>query len=211
MARRIYDVSRPVSERLPVWPSDPPVELKLLTGGDGTVPVVRHLSFSSHAGTHVDPPAHFIVGGRTVEQLSLETLIGPAWLIHYAGDRHITAADLDAAGIPDGVTRLLVRTRNSERAVNAGFDPEYLALSLDAARWVLDRGIRLVGVDGPSVAPLGDEMLPVHVALLGAEVILLESLMLAEVEPGAYDLICLPLPVVAGDGAPARTVLVSEA
>jgi arylformamidase len=173
-------------------------------------PAFSRISFSSHVGTHVDPPAHYLAGGRTADQLPLDLLLGPAWLIYLPEPGPITAAMLQAAKIPAGVRRLLVRTRNSDRpdAAQPAFDEDFVALSTDAAEWVTARDIRLVGIDGPGIGPFGEESTPVHLALLAEGVIALEGLNLAGVTPGAYELICLPLLIEGGDGAPARVLLI---
>jgi arylformamidase len=201
-------VTLPLSERLAVWPGDPPVGVARL--GEG-LPAVSALSMSSHAGTHVDAPAHFIRGGATVDALPLEILVGRAWVAHWPGPGPITAAAMATAGIPQGAERLLIRTDNSNRA-DAGvpFDPGFVALAADAADWLLVRGVRLVGIDGPSIEPFIAPGEPVHRALLAAGVVIVEGLALAEIAAGAYELICLPLRIAGCDGAPARVVLMRD-
>jgi arylformamidase len=146
-----------------------------------------------------------------VDELPLDVLIGPAWVAHIPGTQTISAANLDAASIPADITRLLIRTDNSARATASLFATmEFAALATDAKDWLLDRRVRLVGIDGPSVElPISPEA-PVHRALLGAGVIVVEGLDLAEVAPGTCQLICLPLRIAAGDGSPARVVLVRD-
>lgn len=215
MNRQIIDISQTLSARTPVWPGDPEVEVVSLRDATPEQEAsadppsfVSRLTLSTHAGTHVDPPAHFIPGAPTVDAMSLDTLIGPAWVAHVAGPGPVSAAQLEAAGIPAGTTRLLLRTDNSERDHSA-FDPHFVAIGLDAAHWLLAQGVRLVGIDGPSIEPFRNP--PghrVHRALLPAGVILLEGLRLAAVAAGAYELVCLPLSIAQGDGAPARAVLV---
>jgi arylformamidase len=195
-----------------VWPGDPPVVVDHLAGETTSSPAFSRLSFSSHVGTHVDPPAHYLPGGRTVDQLPLDLLLGPAWLIYLPDSGPITAVMLQAANIPAGVKRLLVRTRNSDwpDPVQPVFDENFVALSTDAAEWATARGIRLVGIDGPGIGPYGEESTLVHQILLNAGVIPLEGLNLAGVEPGPYDLVCLPMLIEAGDGAPARVLLLRD-
>lgn len=207
MKRTFIDISQPLRTGLPVWPGDPPVAIARLGAG---LPAVSELRLGTHVGTHVDPPAHFIAGAATVDQLPLDALVGPAWVTHIAGPEPITAQALARADIPLATSRLLLRTGNSERA-SATFDPEYVALVPDAAAWLLARHIRLIGIDAPSIEPFDAAGEPVHRMLLAAGVIIVEGLALADVEPGAYELICLPLRIEGGDGAPARVVLVREA
>ncbi len=204
----IYDISLPISNDLPVWPGDPTVRIVR----DDSLPAVSEITLSSHTGTHVDAPAHFIAGGATVDQLPLDALVGPAWVVYLPGPGPITADQLAAADIPDGPIRLLLRTDNSGRnALVWAFETDFVALAPDAADWLLARGIRLVGIDAPSIEPLITRGDPVHHTLLGAGVVIVENLDLTDVAPGAYRLACLPLRIVGGDGAPARAILIREA
>lgn len=207
MPRTFIDVTLPFSDRLPVWPGDPPITI--LSSRD-TLPRLTQLCTGSHAGTHVDAPAHFIGGGVTVDALPLETLIGPAWVAHLPGLAAITAAALDRAGIPPATARVLIRTDNSARPITPAFDPNFIALTADAAEWLLAHGVRLVGLDAPSADPFTAVDAPVHRRLLAAGLVFIENLRLGGAAPGAYELICLPLPLLDGDGAPARAVLVRE-
>ena len=206
MPRTLIDVTLPISDKLPVWPGDPPVHVTRVSDG---LPMVSGLSMSVHAGTHVDAPAHFLPGGVGVDALPLDVLIGPAWVARFAGRGPLTAGMLAEAAIPAGTVRLLICSANSDR-IGEGFDPDFVALAPDAAGWLLDHGVRLVGIDGPSVEVYAAPGDPAHRALLAAGVIIVENLALAGVAPGAYDLICLPLPIVGCDGAPARVVLVTS-
>lgn len=203
MKSTLIDISQPLRSGLPVWPGDPPLEIARL--GE-ELPSVSHLSLGTHAGTHVDPPAHFIAGAATVDELSLDVLVGDAWLARIGGPGPITAAELERADIPPATARLLLCTDNASRPATA-FDPDYVALAPDAAQWLLTRGVRLVGIDAPSIEPFDSPGEPVHHLLLAAGVAIVEGLVLGHVLPGAYELICLPLLVRGGDGAPARVVL----
>jgi arylformamidase len=143
-----------------------------------------------------------------VDALPLDVLIGPAWVVRFAGRGPLTASKLAGAAIPTDTVRLLIRSDNSDSVVEA-FNPDFVALALDAAAWVLDRGFRLVGIDGPSIEAYDAPGDPVHRVLLAAGVIIVENLALADVAPGSYELSCLPLPIAGCDGAPARVVLAS--
>jgi arylformamidase len=201
---RYVDLTRPLSAATPVWPGDPAVRLTVAAEH----PLVHHIALGSHSGTHLDAPRHLFPEGAGLSDLALADLIGPVWVVDLnaipAGGL-ITAADLAAAGIPEASERLLIRTRSS--AVTAHFAPDYVALAPDAADWLCSRGFRLVGIDGPSVDPFDSADLPAHRILLGAGIPLLEYLQLAEASTGNGRLICLPLPLTSGDGAPVRAVL----
>ncbi len=192
-----------------MWPGDTPVVINRSYG----VSTVSELRLSSHVGTHVDAPAHFLRGRGTVDGMTPDVLIGPAWLVALPDIDIVTADDLEAAGVPAGTERLLIATRNSRlwqqryAADRLEFDPAFVSLHSSAAEWLVRRNIRLLGVDAPSIDPFGTQTFPVHHTLLGADVAIIENLALAGVAPGAYRLICLPLLYQGGDGAPARVVL----
>ena len=202
-ASRFIDITLPLSPATPVWPGDAAVAVHRSEG----VAVVSELRLSSHAGTHVDAPAHFIRNGGAVDGIALDTLVGPAWVAAIAGAAVVTGELLARAGIPPATERLLVATDNSRASPPAVFDPAFVAFDRSAVDWLLARPIRLVGVDGPSVDPFANNEFHAHRALLSAGVVIVENLALQGVEPGAYRLICLPLRVEGGDGAPARVVL----
>lgn len=190
------DISLPIGPEMPVWPGDPRVVVEPISRvEDGDVAAVSRLALGTHTGTHVDPPAHFVPGGLTVDGLPLELLVGPAVVIDAAGGAPIDARLLEALGVPPGTARLLLRTQAATGLV-----------TLDGAEWLVDRGVRLVGVDTLSIEPETDDY-PVHRVLLGGGVIIVEGLDLTAAPPGPYELLCLPLRVAGGDGAPARAVL----
>lgn len=210
---RIYDISLTISPDLPVWPGDPSVDLHQTAFMDHGDPCnLTFLALNVHAGTHLDAPHHFMNDYRTVESLPLEVLTGPAYVVHYQDDVEAITADLlEATAIPAGATRLLFRTRNSQlwQAGEWEFKTDFVAVSVDGAGWLVQHGIKLVGVDYLSVAPFGAGE-PTHKILLGAGVVAVEGLDLSEVEQGSYDLYCLPLKLLGSDGAPARAILVGE-
>lgn len=199
----IYDVSLPVSPELVRWPGDPAVEVARF----GSEVQVSRWTLGSHAGTHVDAPRHFSAGPGTVDTLDPSVLIGPCRVL-YLPEVPLITADLLRAHTLAGVTRLLLRTRNSERwrTDTTTFHEDFTALLPDAAELLVEIGIRLIGIDALSIEPYdGDGR--VHHTLLRAEVIPLEGLYLAEVPPGDYHLLCAPLKLMAADGAPARVFL----
>ena len=170
---------------------------------------VSRLDMGAHTGTHVDAPAHFVPGGSGVDSLDLNVLVGPAAVIHAPNTDALSADVLAGLGIPAGTERLLFRTRNSERWAcdERELDEDFVAITEDGARWLVARGVRLVGVDSLSVGPYADTV-PTHQVLLRAGVIAVEGLNLSGVEPGVYQLVCLPLKIVGADGAPARAILI---
>jgi arylformamidase len=209
----IYDISLTLSPKLPTWPGDPPLELELSESMDRGAHVnVTKISTSVHVGTHVDAPHHFLNDRRTVEQLSLEVLTGPCYVAQLPdGIEAITAEVLERTEITSEMKRVLFGTRNSHwwAKGESAFQTDFVAITEDGAEWLVERGIRLVGVDYLSVAPYGDSE-PTHKAFLRAGVVLVEGLNLANIMRGFYDLYCLPLKIAGCDGAPARAILVQS-
>jgi arylformamidase len=206
----IFDISLTISPGLPVWPGDPAIQLQQVSFMDkGDVCNVSYLAMGVHAGTHVDAPHHFLNDKRTVENLDLDVMTGQAFLIEFGIEVNAISFEiLDGASIPVGVERLLIKTRNSEiwaRGENK-FIERFVAIVQDGAEWLVQRGIKLVGVDYLSVAPFG-EGVPTHRILLEAGIIALEGLNLSSVSHGYYELYCLPLKLKGSDGAPARVIL----
>jgi len=207
---KIHDITLPITPDMPVWPGDLGVSRELVSTIESGDPAnVSHLSLGAHTGTHVDAPFHFIPGGETLDQVSLDNFVGPAFVIEIPGVDIVTGADLRQTKIPAGTARLLVKTRNSEiwRRGEKTFQTDFVALSPDAAQYMVDLGIKLVGIDYLSIAPYKSSR-PTHEILLGAGVAILEGIDLSAIVPGQYTLYCLPLKLVGADGAPARAILV---
>jgi len=206
----VWDISLLVSESLPVWPGDPAIRIRQVTSlAHGDAATVSHLDLGAHTGTHVDAPGHFVPGGGGVDALALEALIGPVWVACVPDVEAISAEVLAGLNIPPGTHRLLLRTRNSTLWARGviEFALDFVALTEDGARWLVASGVRLVGVDYLSVGPF-DDPAPVHRVLLSAGVLIVEGLDLSRIETGAYCLVCLPLKLLAADGAPARAILI---
>ena len=214
-ADRMIDVTLGIAPDMLVWPGNPGVEVepnqRIANGDEANVSELR---IGTHTGTHVDPPAHFVEGAPAIDRVPLEALIGPATISDLRRvERPIGRADLDGLGLPEGVERLLLRTDNSDlwrRPRPIEFPGDYACLSPEGATWIVEQGIRLIGVDFLSVERRGSPGHPVHHALLENGVVIVEGLDLGEVEPGEYDLVCLPLRILDGDGGPARAVLIER-
>jgi len=209
---RIHDISVPIHPGLPVWPGDPPIELERIAKiSEGKNANVSRLACSVHIGTHVDAPVHFLDGEAPVERLPLEALIGRAFVADLRSAEVVDAGALEATKIPAEAERLLLRTRNSEYwAQGVGsFQEDFVGVDESGARWIAERGIKLVGADYLSVAPYGQSR-PTHKVLLQDGIVIVEGLNLSGVEAGWYTLSCLPLLLQGSDGAPARAVLIEE-
>lgn len=203
------DVSVPLSPDLPVWPGAPKVSFqRLLDIENGDIANDTNISLNVHTGTHVDAPFHFVSSGYTVEQMPLDILMGAATVVDVSDVETITVDVLENLALSADTKRLLFRTRNSQlwEQANHTFDENFVALTAEAAQWIADQGIRLVGVDYMSVQRFHDGP-ETHLNLLKAEVTVIESLNLANVSAGEYELICLPMKLAGVEGAPARVVL----
>lgn len=213
--KRPIDVSLALSHALPVWPGDPPITITPASRvADGDVANVSRLELGTHTGTHCDPPHHFLDDGRTVDQLDLAVLLGPALLLDLTAVRGaVGAADLDRAGVPPGTERLLLKTANSRRWATGSttFDRDFVGLAPDGARWLVEHGVRLVGIDALSIERFDTTPdYPVHHLLLGAAIVVVEGLDFSRVGAGRYTFLFLPLKIAGGDGAPGRAVLVAD-
>lgn len=208
----IYDVSVPLSPNLPVWTGENKLtithKLKMSEGADANV---THLAMSSHTGTHIDAPLHFVDGGKTTEEIPLEKLIGECEVVGFFGKRKITAEDLSKKfSDRKPAEKLLFKTDNSKLWEYPAHDfyLDYCALTLDAAQWCVDHDVHLVGIDYLSIQLYSDPN-DTHVVLLSNEVVIVENLDLREVGEGNYRLVCLPLKVKGVEGTLARAILES--
>ena len=191
----IIDVSVPIRPGMVTYPGDPEVRLERVSSiAEGAVANISRLDFGVHSGTHVDAPLHFIDGAPGAEALPIDVLVGPC----------VVVDGLDAEVAP-GTERVLFKTSNSRLWERDEFSEDSVKLGGDAAQVLVDKGVRLVGIDYLSI---GDE--EAHHALLEAGVVAIEGLDLGAVEPGEYRLVCAPLKLVGSDGAPARVLLLRD-
>ncbi|HEV2519622.1 MAG TPA: cyclase family protein [Thermoplasmata archaeon] len=202
------DISMPLGPSTPSYPGDPPIRIEsVYSTARGAQFNVSVLEMGTHSGTHVDPPSHFLPGRANLDQIDLAALNGPCRVVRVPeGQSSIFPSDLTA--IPEGTDRVLFQTSNSARwARGEGFFPDFVDLSPPAARELIERRVRLVGIDALSVESDPTVSFPVHRALLGAGIVLLEGLLLSEVVRPDYILRCLPLRIQGGDGGPCRAIL----
>ena len=206
---KIIDISVPLKTRMSTWPGSAGFKLvwsKTIQGGHNSNN--SSILSDSHIGTHIDAPLHFIENGMPVDNISLETLVGPCTVIYLQNIDKICADDLDKAGVLPDTKRLLLRTDNSKLwdGKHQNFNKDYIALDPDAAQWVVDKNIKTIGIDYLSIGRYINGV-STHKILLSAGIIVIEGLNLASVKPGDYELICLPLKVEGAEGAPARAIL----
>ncbi|MSQ32029.1 MAG: cyclase family protein [Dehalococcoidia bacterium] len=209
---RVIDISVAISSSMHIYPGDPAVEVQpasAISKGDSNNS--SRLVMGSHTGTHVDSPRHFIQDMLSVDKLPLDVLVGKAYVAEILTTTQIGVKDLEKAAIPPGTKRIIFKTVNSKLIWKAkDFQPDYISLSVDGAKWLLQMGVRLIGIDYLSIEQFKSPQHEVHHVLLEANVVILEGLNLTGVSPGEYTLCCLPLKISGGDGAPARTVLIEE-
>ena len=207
---KIYDVTFPISAKTPIYKGDPQVEITVahsIAGGDAAN--VSQICCGVHTATHVDAPNHFVEGGRRVHELDFDKLLGDCTVVELTEDamavepRHVE--NLAA------VERVLFKTRNSQfwNEPEKGFRQDFTYISPEAAQMLVEKNIKLVGIDYLSVEKFGSTDFLTHKTLLENEVVIVEGLDLRAVAAGDYELICLPLKYIGGtgDGAPARTIL----
>jgi arylformamidase len=207
----LIDITRSIHREMALYPGDPPVQITPVTTVERDGCAVSRLELSTHTGTHLDPPAHFIAGGLTVDQAPLDLLVGPARVVPVEPGA-ITPQRIEAMAL-QGVERVLFRTDGG--ACPPASDPPVQTedtchrawLCADTARLLAGLGLRLVGIDTLSVDPLEFPAVSAHHELLSRGVWILECLDLSHAPPGDYTLICLPLKIAGGDGAPARALL----
>ncbi len=202
------DVSIPIRPGMITWPGDPDVRLARTSSiASGAACNISELEFGVHAGTHIDAPIHFVDGAVGIEAVPLDVFVGRALVADARGvTGNLDAAAIRGLAIPAGTERVLFRTSNSELWSRPAFEPSFVAVTADGADALVALGVRLVANDYLSIAPFTDAV-PTHVTLLGAGVAILEGLDLRAVEPGWYDLVCLPLRIPGSDGGPTRAVV----
>jgi arylformamidase len=201
---KIIDVTVPLSRDVPTFPGDPPFDIRFKHRiADGDPFNGAEVTFGTHSGTHVDAPYHFLADGATVDQLPLEILMGKARVVELRAREKIERADLEALDLRDDI-RVLLKTRMSGQLRQPAFQEDFVYVTPDAATYLVQAGIKLVGIDYLSVEKFQTKD---YHALLGAGVVIIEGLDLSDVEPGEYDMTCLPLRIAGGDGAPARVIL----
>ncbi len=204
---KLIDVSVPLDASLPTYPGNTPYSLeavKRIARGDSSNVSTLHLS--AHSGTHVDAPRHFFDAAPGVDALPLDMLVGRARVIEVTSRAGVGVDDLAGVDLSEEL-RVLIRTPNSRLWGSAEFHQDYVGLREEGARFLVDRGIKVVGIDYLSVEEFKKPGAPAHHVLLGGGVIVIEGLNLRDVDPGVYEMFCLPLKAVASDGAPARVIL----
>lgn len=201
------DISVPIRDGMAHWPGDPPVRIERVQDIErGDSHTLSAMSVGSHTGTHIDAPAHFIKGGKTIDRMALSVLVGKARVLEIKDKESIKVAELDQFKIRRG-ERILFKTSNSALWSSDKFFEDFVFVSPEAAQFLADQGVKLVGVDYFSVGSYRRGGSLQHKVLLTAGICVIEGLNLSLVAPGSYNLVCLPLRLENGDGAPARVII----
>lgn len=202
------DINIPIHGEMLHWGRRPTFEM-VETIADGYASDVSRWLIGAHTGTHVDAPSHFVPGAASVDQIALESVVGPTRVLDLRHvEEEITDQHLVAAGA-EGAVRVLFRTRNSIDALTRDVKSDtWVGLAPSGAQWLVDHGVLFAGLDYMTMeAPAHTEEWPTHVILCGAGVVILENADLSEVEPGDYLMVCQPVPFEGREAAPAPTVL----
>ena len=197
---RILDISPLITEASPVYPGDAPLSLSFVRSSQVCVGT---LTMSAHLGAHVDAPQHLNRAGD-VSEIALTELIGPCQVIERIGKKVITAEDLPSRL---SARRVLIKTGFNRPCC---WTNEFSYLSADAVAFLIEQGVKMIGIDTPSIDPAEDERLPSHVLAIDAGILILENLELSAVQAGEYELIALPLKIKGLEASPVRAVLIDQ-
>jgi len=202
------DVSVALHSGMVHWPDNPPVRIeRMLDLEHGDAANVSRISMGSHTGTHMAAPLPFVREGKSLDEMPLDATIGRARVIEVGDPDSVKPADLHSHEIRSG-ERILFKTRNSALSwPSRAFIEDFVYVSQEAARYLAARNVRTIGIDYLSVGGFREDGVETHRALLEAGIWVVEGLDLSEVEPGEYELVCLPVKVRGSDGAPARAIL----
>ncbi len=203
VSRKWLDVSVPIYTGMVHFPDNPSIEIDtIMDVGKGDICTLSRMTMGTHTGTHIDAPKHFLPGGTGAEEVPLDNLIGPARVIEIKDPEAVKAEELRAHNLGSR-ERLLFKTSNSERCWKTSqFVPDFISIAEDAASYLASLNTLSVGIDYLSAGSP-----ETHRTLLGAGVVILEGLNLTGISQGRYELLCLPLKIVGGDGALARVLL----
>ncbi len=203
----LYDATLALHEKMAIFPGDPTFKMTPLfqttTGAKFNLSII---TMGTHTGTHVDPPAHYLTGGHTVDEIPLEILIGPGKILDLTGQPELNRDVLRSCDLK-GVTRVFFKTDNSPKLLEPDFHENYVSLTQDGATYLSESGIRMVGTDYFSIETYHSLAAEVHHTLLQAGILVVESLNLAHIPAGPCTIYCLPLKILGADGAPARVLV----
>lgn len=204
MSRRLWDISQPLRPGLPVWPGDTAfAQAGTWQMGQGSPVNVSAITMSTHSGAHADAPLHYAADAPDIASVDLAPFLGECVLVDARGAGPLIMPE----HLPDltGVERVLFRTFNA--FPHDAWVDETIAIAPQTVDALAAAGVRLVGLDGPSIDPQTSKTMDAHLAVLRHDIRVLEGLVLDTVPPGRYELIALPLAIIGGDASPVRAVL----
>lgn len=205
MTKKWIDISQPLRNEHAEWPGDTPFSYEVAFTKEMTGSVnIGKLTMSTHMGTHVDAPFHFNDEGETIDELPIDLYIGRARVIELENVTSVGRKELESIDF-GGAERILLKTEKREDLTV--FPSAFVTIEADLAPLLKERGVRLLGVDAPSVDAETSKALDAHHALYEYNVMILENIVLDEVTPGDYELIALPLRIVGAEGSPVRAVI----
>ena len=204
------DISYPLSKDMLHWPHDPippSVESNTFTPEDATITMTQ-MTINTHHGTHIDAPRHFFPEGKTIDDMPLGAIMGPARVIEIKDTVSIKTEELEAHNIQEG-ERILFKTINSSYYKKGKFVEDFVYISTEAAHYLKDKKVAVVGIDYQAVGSFKDRdnLIEVHKVLVGNGIWVIEAIDLSEVKAGNYEIICLPIKIAQGDAAQARAIL----
>lgn len=203
----LYDVTLPIQEGMITFPGDPLFKIEpFFERKKGDPFDLALMSMATHVGTHVDPPAHYLDNGYTVDQIPLDILVGPGIVLDMRGRPYVDREALVASAAGD-YDRVLFKTDNGPRLLESTFHEDYVYLTEDGASYLVEQGVRLVANDYLSIEKYRNPGAPVHTTLLKAGVLVVEGVNLLDVPAGPCEVYCLPLKIKGADGAPARVLI----
>jgi arylformamidase len=203
----LYDATLLLDDRIPTWPGEPGPQRELIKtiATDGAN--VSKLTLGVHSGTHIDAPCHFIPGAPGIDAWPIEALVGPGIVVDVGDADVISPAVLERLALPEGFARVLFKTKSGAWLGEPRFRSDFVYIEPEAARLLVARGARLVGIDYLSVEKFEAPGGPVHHIFLEAGVVIVEGVDLRAVPPGAYTVMALPIKLAGSDGAPTRLLL----
>ena len=205
--RTVFDVTRKIMNGMTVWPGDPGVSVfRSVSIKDGSDANVSRMDMGVHTGTHMDAPLHFIDGAKDMASLDIERFFGRVLVV--STDLEEIGAEVLEGHDLNGVKAVFFKTSSSTRDEKTPFWTAFPALTEGCASFLVEKGIKTVGIDYLSVELSCENRFPVHKLLLSNEVAIIENLILKDIEPGEYDFICLPLKIEGSDGSPVRALLI---
>lgn len=207
MFKKVIDISREIHTNTAVWPGDSGVEIERKSSFEkGNNSTVTRVGLGLHTATHIDMPLHFVEGGKSLDEADLTKFFGQCKVFEIASEKSISVDDIKSYDIQKGDI-IIFKTQNSNLSLDDPFKKDFVYLELDATNYLVEKGVKTVGIDYLSIEAFGSKGHEVHKTLLENEMVIIEGLDLKDVEQGSYFLVCMPLKLKGCEGSPVRAVL----